>query len=84
MFDDGDTDSPHPLLACGHTWDGQEPWEEMAVILNDWLEDPEGMQPVVATGHYCRACRGLLAGERLGSMEEAWAWLEEERAQARP
>jgi hypothetical protein len=84
MFDEGDTDSPHPLLTCAHTCDGQEPREEMAVILKDWIEDPEGMQSVVATGRHCRACPHLLAGERLGNMEEAWVWLEEERAKARP
>ena len=80
MHEDGDTESPFPILACGHAWDGDEPWEDMAVILKDWIDEPDGPRPVVVTGHYCRDCRGLLKGERLGSMEEAWTWLEAARA----
>lgn len=82
MQQDDDTNSPNPILACGHAWDGEEPWEEMAVILKDWIDEPEGSRPVVATGHYCRDCRTLLDGERLGSMEEALAWLEAAKASA--
>ena len=48
----------------------------MAVILKEWIDEPEGSRPVVSTGHYCRDRRTMLAGERLGSIEEAWAWLE--------
>ena len=75
-----ETEYSYPMLACGHAWHGDEPWEEMAVILKDWIDEPEGSRPVVATGHYCRGCRGLLEGERLGSMGEAWTWLEAARA----
>ena len=77
-----DIGSPYPILACGHAWDGNEPWEEMAVILKDWIDEPEGSRPVVATGHYCRGCRAQLVGERFGSIEEAWTWLEAARASA--
>ena len=84
MHEDDDTDSPYPILACGHASDGNEPWEDMAVILKDWIDEPDGSRPVVSTGHYCPGCRSLLAGERLGSMEEAWAWLTAARSSAVP
>ena len=76
MIGNDDIGGPHPILACGHVWDGKEPWGQMAVILKDWIAEPEGSRPVVSTGHYCRTCRESLAGERLASMEEAWTWLE--------
>ena len=82
MHEDGDTDYSYPFLACGHAWDGDEPWEEIAVILKDWIDEPEASRPVVATAHYCRGCRGRLEGERLASMEEAWTWLTAARSSA--
>ncbi len=69
--------SPHSILACGHTWDGTEPWADMAVILKETIDGPDGPRPGVSVGHHCQRCRPLVKGERLPSLEEAWAWLRE-------
>ncbi len=79
MVDD-DAATSHPILACGHAWDGQEPWEEMAVVLKAVIEELDGPRPGVSTGHYCRHCRPMVEGERLASLEEGWAWLREMNA----
>ena len=73
MLEDDDTDSPLPLLACGHCWNGTEPWEDMLVILK---EEVDG-RPAYSTGHWCRLCRARrgIAARRLGSLVEADAWL---------
>ena len=52
MHEVDDTDSPYPILACGHAWDGREPWEELAAIIKDWIDEPEASRPVVAMAHY--------------------------------
>jgi hypothetical protein len=75
MDSDTDSDSPFPYLACGHLWDGVEDWADMAVILEEGIDGPDGPQPAYSSGHYCRACRATLPGERLGSMHEANRWL---------
>jgi hypothetical protein len=74
MRQDGD-DPPHLILAFGHTWDGIEPWEDMAVILKGTIDEPEGSMPAYSTGHHCRTCREGLTGERLGSVAESDEWL---------
>jgi hypothetical protein len=66
---------PHPILACGHTWDGIERWEAMAVILKETIAGPGGSLPAYSTGHHCRTCREELTGERLGSGAEGDEWL---------
>lgn len=75
MLDDDEADPIHPILACGHSWDGQEPWEGMAVILKAKIDGEEGPQPAISAGHFCRACRAMLVGERFASMAEAQDWL---------
>ena len=75
MPEDDDTDAPPPLLDCGHRWNGTEDWSDMAVILKETLDGPEGLQPAISTGHYCRSCRAKITGERFASLAEAEAWL---------
>ena len=75
MPEDDDTDAPPPLLACGHRWNGTEDWSEMAVILKETLDGADGPQPAISTGHYCRACRAGITGERFNSLAEAEVWL---------
>ncbi len=66
MFDD-DAESSAPILACGHQWDRKEDWDEMLVILAVTLDEPEGPVRAVETPK--------VQGERLASLDEAWAWL---------
>ena len=75
MLEPHDTDSPPPLLSCGHRWNGAEAWEDMLVILK---EEVDG-QPAYSTGHWCRLCRAGrdIEVRRLGSVAEADAWLRE-------
>ena len=79
MLEDNEDDDPPPLLACGHAWDGTEAWADMAVILQETLDGPEGPQPAYSTGHHCRACRAGLPGERFRSTAEANDWLRRAR-----
>ena len=67
MPEDDDTDAPPPLLDCGHRWNGTEDWSDMAVILKETLDGPDGPQLAISTGHYCRVCRTRITGERLAS-----------------
>ena len=73
MLEPDRTDSPPPLLSCGHRWSGTEPWEDMLVILK---EEVDG-RPAYSTGHWCRLCRARrdIEARRLGSQVEADAWL---------
>lgn len=73
MPENDDVDAPPPLLACGHRWDGAEDWSDMAVILKATLDGLNGPQPAISTGHYCRACRARITGERFNSLAEAEA-----------
>ena len=77
MFEPHDTDSPPPLLACGHRLTGAEPWEDMLVILK---EEADG-QSAFSTGHWRRLCRARrdIKTQRLGSIAEADAWLQKAR-----
>jgi hypothetical protein len=80
MFED-DEDDTQPLLACGHRWNETEAWSEMAVVLKETLDGPDGPQPAISTGHHCRACRARITGERFASLAEAEAWLRQELAE---
>jgi hypothetical protein len=66
MVSDTDSDDPFPFLARGRLWDGLEDWTEMAVVLKEEIDGPDGLQPACSSGHYCRACRATLPGEQLG------------------
>jgi hypothetical protein len=69
-------DTPQRSLpACGRTWDGIEPWPEMAVLIKETINGPEGPLPAYSTEHHCRTCRTRLTGERLGSVAGADEWL---------
>ncbi len=78
MLEDDDSDSPAPILACGHRWNGVEDWSDMLVILKEELEG----QPAYSTGHWCRLCRARREFDerRLASVAEAVAWLRSETA----
>ncbi len=80
LDNDDDADSPLPLLACGHAWDGRAPWEEMRVVLKAIIEEPAGPRPGVSVGHHCRQCRPTEEGDRFASLAEGWAWLREMNA----
>ncbi len=81
MHEDDDTHSPYPILACGHAWDGTEAWADMLVVLKETLDAPEGPQPAYSAGHYCRACRERIVGERFASPAETEACLRRARAE---
>ena len=76
MPKDDDEDTPAPILACGHPWDGTEDWADLLVILKETLDGPDGPQPAYSTGHHCRAG---LPGERFRSTAEANDWLRRAR-----
>ena len=52
----------------------------MAVILKEMLEGPDGPQPAISTGHFCRTCRMRITGERFASLADAEVWLRQELA----
>jgi hypothetical protein len=72
MLEDDVTDAPLPILACGHAWDGTADCPDMAVILKETLEGPDGPQPAISISHHCRACRARITGERFASSAEGW------------
>jgi hypothetical protein len=75
MLENDEEYAPPPLLACGHRWNGTEAWLDMVVIVKEQIDGPQGSQPAISTGHFCRACRAKITGERFGSLAEAEEWL---------